>query len=363
MSLEGTPVMVTGANGFIGSRLVDRLVAVGADVRAVVRSGARSARWTSSPRCRAFRGDVTEPQSLQEATAGCTVVFHCAWGGNTLEESRLINVEGTRHVLQAAAEAGARRIVHVSSMAVHGPLSALPAVLTEDAPLVFEGDAYSVGKAEGERLAFELGGTLGLEVTAVRPTLVYGPRSPLWLVSYVERVRLEQIALIGGGRGIANLIHVDDLVEAMIALAEHPNVSGEAFLMSGPEPVTWREYIGHLAAMCGKPLPPSVSARRARLEVPFWKVYSTLTLHPRRVQTVDLGQMTQHSRVSIEKAQRVFGYAPRFSLAEGLRACEPWLRREGHLRALPQARPAPHPATTVATPTVDREPPRRVTTG
>jgi nucleoside-diphosphate-sugar epimerase len=195
---------------------------------------------------------------------------------------------------------------------------------------VFEGDPYSVGKAEGERLAFDLGKSLGLEVTALRPTLVYGPRSPLWLVAYFERVRLEQIAMIDGGSGVANLIFVDDLVDAMLTVAEHPAVAGEAFLMNGPEPITWREYLGILAAVCRKPLPPSVSLRRAQLEIPFWKVYSTLTLHPRRL---DLGQMTQRSRVSIEKAVRTFGYAPRFSAVAGVDACKPWLRLEGYLPA------------------------------
>lgn len=338
MSLQGTPVMVTGANGFIGSRLVDRLVEAGADVRALVRSKADAPRWTTNPRRRAVRGDVTDPASLARAVAGCGVVFHCAWGGESMEESRLVNVEGTRHVLRAAAEAGVRRIVHVSSMAVHG--GALPPVLTEACPLVVEGDPYSVGKAEGERLAFELGKELGLEVTAFRPTLVYGPRSPIWLVGYFERVKREQIALIDGGVGIANLIYVDDLVAAMMTAAEHPAVVGEAFLMSGPEPVTWRDYMGAFAAMCGKPTPPSVSLRRARLEIPFWKVYTTLTLHPRRLQGMDLGQMTQGSRVSIDKAKATFGYAPRFGLPEGMRECEAWLRSRGLLGPSPGERHA-----------------------
>lgn len=336
MSLHGTPVMVTGANGFIGSRLVERLVESGADVRALVRSGLNAERWTSNPRCRAFRGDVTDPSSLTRAVAGCRVVFHCAWGGESMAESRLINVEGTRHVLRAAADAGVRRIVHVSSMAVHGP--ELPPVLTEDCPLKFEGDPYSVGKAEGERLAFDLGRECGLEVVAFRPTLVYGPRSPIWLVGYFERVKREQIALIDGGQGVANLIYVDDLVNAMITAAEHPAVVGQAFLMSGPEPVSWRDYMGAFAAMCGKPLPPSVSPRRARLEIPFWKVYSTLTLHPRPLQGMDLGQMMQRSRVSIDKARATFGYEPRFGLGEGMRECEAWLRRRGNLGATAEER-------------------------
>lgn len=341
MSLDGTPVMITGANGFIGSRLVERLTAIGADVRAVIRSGLMADRWNTNPRCRAFRGDVTDAASLGSATAGCAVVFHCAWGGTSMEESRLVNVEGTRNVLRAAAEAGVGRVVHLSSMAAHG--QTLPPVLTEACPLKFEGDAYSVGKAEGEQAAFDFGKANGLEIVAFRPALVYGPRSPIWLLAYFERVKLEQVALIDGGSGIANLIYVDDLVDAMIIAAERPAVAGEAFLMSGPEPVSWRDYIGGLAAMCGKPLPPSVSLRRARLEIPFWKVYSTLTLHPRRLQGMDLGQMTQQSRVSIEKAKRIFGYAPRFSLAAGMRSCEEWLRQEGYLPTQPNERIALRP--------------------
>src|SRR5262249_3073922 len=126
------------------------------------------------------QGDVTRPETLARAVAGCDVVFHCAWGGASLADARRVNVDGTRHVIEAAAAAHVRRIVHLSSMAVHGNVR--KAELTEEAPLVDRGDAYSVSKAEGERLALELGRTRGVEVVALRPSLVYGPGSPFWLV-------------------------------------------------------------------------------------------------------------------------------------------------------------------------------------
>ena len=319
-------VLITGASGFIGSQLVGRLARAGAQVRALVRRGLTG---PASPNTDRWRGDVTDLDSLRAATVGCDLVFHCAWGGSTLDEARRINVEGTRNVIAAAAAAGVRRVVHLSSMAVHG--YRLPPRLTEDAPLDLHSDAYGISKAEGEIAAFELGRTLGVEVVALRPPLVYGPRAPLWLLAYCERVKNEQVALIDGGSGLVNLVYVDDLVDAMLLAAERPNVSGEAFLISGAHPVPWRDYLGHFARMCGKPLPASVPLWRAKIEVQWLRVYGTLAQRPRRLQGMDLNLMTQRTEVSIDKARRLLGYTPRVSLAAGMGRCEQWLRQQGYL--------------------------------
>jgi nucleoside-diphosphate-sugar epimerase len=319
--------LVTGASGFVGSRLVTRLTSDGHSVRALVRRGLVG-RDGEDARSQRVRGDVTDAESLQRAIQGSDLVFHCAWGGNSLDEARLINVQGTRNVIEAAARAGARRVVHLSTMAVHG--RPLPDVLTEECPLVFRGDAYGVSKAEGERAAFELGSALGVEVVALRPTLVYGPQAPLWVLAYFDRTKREQVALIGAGSGLANLVYVDDLVDAMLSAAA-ADVTGEAFLISGAHPVTWREYIGHFAAMCGKPLPPSVPLWRARIEMQWLRVYGALAQRPRRLVGMDLDLMPLRTAVSIVKAERRLGYRPRFSVGEGMAECAAWLRREGYL--------------------------------
>jgi len=327
-----TRAMVTGSDGFLGRSLISRLLGDGVEVRALVRRGLAAgahANGNGAAHVERVRGDVTDAGSVERAAMGCDVIFHCAFGGDTFADARRINVEGTRHVIEAAAKAGIRRVVHVSSMAVHGYV--LPPVMTEDLPFTTTGEAYAVSKAEGERLAFELGAARDVEVVALRPSLVYGPRSPFWVVSYFERTKNEQLTLIDEGNGLANLVWVDDVVDAMIASWTRPDVAGEAFLISGAEPVTWREYIGRYARMCRKPLPASVPHWRARIQAPFLRVLSTLTQRPRGLSGMDLMLMPLTTTVSIDKARRRLGYAPGVSFDEGMRRCEAWLRREGYL--------------------------------
>jgi nucleoside-diphosphate-sugar epimerase len=329
--------LVTGANGFVGARMVDRLLRRRVPARALVRQ--RLVVGPGTPGLERAHGDVTRPDSLPDAVAGCDVVFHCAWGGESLADARQVNVEGTRNVIEAAAQAGVRRVVHLSTMAVHG--DDLPAELTENAPMITSGDAYGVSKAEGERLALKLGPERGVEVVALRPTLVYGPAAPYWIVGYCERVKHEQVALVDGGTGLANLIFVEDLVDAMWAAAETPGAAGTVCLVSGAQPVTWAEYLGHFARMCRKPVPPSVPLWRAKLEIQVLRVYGTLTKRPRRLQGMDVRLMSQHTTVRIDHARQVLGWSPATSLDDGMDVCEAWLRREGHLPPLPHAMEAP----------------------
>ncbi len=330
MSTRINRALVTGATGFVGARMVARLLGRHVSVRALVRH--RLARGATPAGLERVHGDVTQPESVRAAAAGCDVVFHCAWGGESLADARRINVEGTRHVLEAAAASGVRRLVHLSTMAVHG--DALPAALSEDFPLVTAGDAYGLSKAEGEQLAFELGRARGVEVVVLRPTLVYGPAAPYWVVGYFDRVKREELALVDGGTGLANLLFVEDLVDAMLAAAEAPGAAGAACLVSGDHAVTWAEYIGHFARMCGKPLPPSLPLWRAKVEMQVLRVYGTLTQRPRRLQGMDVRLMSQHCAVRIDRARQVLGWSPATSLAQGMAVCEDWLRHEGHLPAV-----------------------------
>lgn len=328
IGLHGVPVLVTGAGGFIGSRLVEQLIDAGAQVKVLLRSGIQFERFEHLG-CRPLRGDITLPETLPPAVEGCQLVFHCAFGGGDLEESRRVNVEGTLNLLRAAKASGTRRVVHVSSVAVHG--TRLPAVVHESQPYVTDGSPYEVSKAEGERAALGFGGENGLEVVVIRPTLVYGPGSQTWTLKLVQRVKYDRVILVAGGTGITNVVYVDDVTWAMMLAAVAPGVAGEAFFISGAGIVTWHEFLGRYAQMCGKPLPPSLPLWLAKLEFQRGLWGYRLIRRPMRITPFDLQAHVQRAVFSIEKAQRVLGYKPQVSLNEGMRRTEEWLHRAGYL--------------------------------
>lgn len=323
-------VLVTGAGGFVGGRLVELLARAGVPTNALIRTGLEAPRLEALG-CSTFRGDIALPATLPAAARGCTALVHCAVGGADLEDSRRINVAGTISLLNAFAEAGGRRVVHVSSVAVHGT-TGLPDVVTEQQPFVTKGSSYELSKAEGEAAALGFGADLGLEVLVIRPTLVYGPGSRQWTLGLVERVRYECVRLVDGGLGTANLIYIDDLCELLVrALFADADAAGEAYFASGPDLVTWREFLGAYAQMLDKPEPKNLPMTRAQL------VYRASLLRHKAVQRAlvidpfDMVAQTQAAVFSIEKAKRRLGYAPAYPFERGIRSTCVWLVDKGYL--------------------------------
>ncbi|HEV8579118.1 MAG TPA: NAD-dependent epimerase/dehydratase family protein [Thermoanaerobaculia bacterium] len=245
-ALAGRKVLVTGAGGFIGGRLVERLVLEhGAEVRTLVRNLAGAARLARFP-VTVLRGDVTSPSDLASAMAGCSLVFHCAYGTSGSQKHRAwVNTEGTRRVLAAARQAGVERIVHLSTLMVYGRTA--DGDLDEAAPRRRFGNPYSDSKLEAERIAL----SSGLPVAVLQPTAVYGPYGGVWTEAVLRSLKTGRQILVDGGEGFANAVYVDDLVSAMLLAAVEEAAVGEAFLISGEEPVTWRELFGRFAGMLG----------------------------------------------------------------------------------------------------------------
>lgn len=242
-------ILITGSTGFIGGRLAEVLVARGTSTVALVREWQRAARLSRLP-LEMVHGDILDDASLRRAMEGCDVVFHCAVDFRRIGRAhRRSSVVGTQKVMQAALEAGARRVVYLSSIAVYGGRPP-DRVLTEDLPVRHTRHNYGDAKIDAERVALGFFRKHGLPVTVLRPTIVYGPFGGVWTENTVAAIRVGRMVLVNGGTGVCNSLYVDNLVEAMILAAEHPAAAGEVFNISDAPPITWREFIeGHARAL------------------------------------------------------------------------------------------------------------------
>lgn len=317
MQLRDKRVLVTGATGFIGGRLSERLVAEeNVRVRALVRTPGKADRLASSG-MEIVQADVTDQDSLRRAVEGCQVVFHCAALMHDAEADadgfRRVNVEGVRNMLEAAAEASLERFVLTSSIAVYG-ISPKQGTRETD-PHQLTGMSYSDSKIEAEQVALGHHKKTGTPLIIIRPANVYGPRSSFWTVELLMMIKSNKLMLIDGGSGMANQVYIDNLVDAMILAAENDQAVGEAFIISDGEKTDWKEFLGYYARMLGREPLPSSSTTEA---------LSSLT-------PAEVGYWTQTGTFDITKAKSILGYTPRISLREGMKRTEQWLREAGYI--------------------------------
>jgi nucleoside-diphosphate-sugar epimerase len=219
--------LITGANGFVGSTLARRLSRRGDHVRCLARPGA-DLTLLDGLQVEIARGDVTDPASLAPALEGIDAVFHLAGIRRAPERAEFlrVNAEGTRHLCQAIVASARRpRMVLASSLAAVGPSHDHP---SEDVPLRPQ-DWYGESKAEAERIAVSFSDRLPIVIA--RPSRILGPgdRENLAFFKMVSRgLRLS----IGGGPRPMSTIDVEDVVDGLSLLAEHPRAAGEAFFIS-----------------------------------------------------------------------------------------------------------------------------------
>ncbi len=265
MSLFGRKVLVTGGTGFIGGRLVEKLILEHqAQVRVLVRDFRYAARIARFP-VEMIGGDVTDARALGRAMEGCDAVIHCAVGSRgTRTQQRATTVGGTEAVAKASLAAKVQRLVHLSTISVYG----LPGDgdLDETAPRRRTGDFYSDAKLDAEQTVLRYHREQGLPVVVIQPTIVYGPFSKPWTAWPIEQLRESQVVLVDGGSGFCNAVYVDDVADAVLLAAERDEAIGQDFLISGESPVTWRDFYDSYEHMLGFTSTASMSLDEIKAE-------------------------------------------------------------------------------------------------
>lgn len=314
-------VFVTGGSGFIGGRLVTRLVGEGRDVRALARSDA-AAKRVAALGAEPVRGDIVDRASLASATAGTQIAFHLAahlgeWG--PWEDFERGNVEGTRNVLAACAEAGVRRFVHCGTEAAL--MAGEPLVgVDESAPLRPDSRApYPATKARAEQ-AVRDANVDDFETVVVRPRFVWGKDDTTLLPGMVETVEAGKWAWVGGGGNVTDTAHVDNVVEGLVLAAEKGR-PGEAYFVTDGERVTFREFVTALLKTQGveppdRNLPAWAAAPMARVCEAAWKLLPLKGDPP--MTSFRSWLLTQECTIDISKARSELGYSPIVTHEQGL---------------------------------------------
>ncbi len=328
--LEGAPVLVTGATGFIGSHLVEKLVGLGCRVRCLVRRTSSLAALPVS-RIELAYGDLGSGAGLAEAVRGASFVFHLGGLTKALSNSEFYrgNARGTENLLRAIEGAAAPpTLVHVSTLAAVGP-SSDGTPIREDVP-PNPVTHYGRSKLEAEQ-AVRRSPVSGSAVI-VRPPVVYGPRDTD--VYRVFRLIARGFLLrLGRDEGFFSLIHAGDLAEGLVAAARCEQARGRTYFLANDKPASWTEFAETAARIMGRPL--------RVVSVPWPAAYaagyiSELSCRLRKRPGIISREKLAEARCrywvcDTSRAREDIGFTARKSLAEGIADTLDWYRQAGWL--------------------------------
>ncbi len=304
-------VLVTGASGFVGKALARRVASEpGCSVIAAVRVLERGGVAAGGSHGAAVRwvelGDLAGAELNPDLFAGVDVVVHCAARVHVMHEIdadplaafRAVNVHGTLKLAQAAAQAGVKRFVFLSSVKVHGESTECGKPFKADAPLC-PADPYSISKMEAEVALTALAAETGLEVVIVRPPLVYGPGVKANFHSMMVWLARGTPLPLGAISNRRSLVAVDNLVDLLTVCLDHPRAVGQAFLVSDGEDLSTTQLLRRLGVALEKP---------ARLiPVPPVLLSGAGALLGKRVV---IGRICGSLQVDIDKTRSLLGWSP-----------------------------------------------------
>lgn len=314
MSWQGKRVLVTGAGGFIGSHLAERLVEVGADVQAMVHYNALGLRgWLDTSPLRdqmqIIAGDITDRDRMNAAVAGREIVFHLAaliaipYSYHAPASYVRTNIEGTLNVLQASRQAGAERVLHTSTSETYGTARRVP--IDETHPLIGQ-SPYSASKIGADKIAESFHLSFGLPVVTVRPFNTYGPRQSARAVipTIISQCLAGGSVTLGSLHPTRDLNYVGDTVNGFLAAAVAEEAIGQTINIGSGREISIGDLAGLIASLVG----------------------SDVEMHTEEQRVRPANSEVERLLADNSLAARLLGWESKVSLEEGLRLTIDWMR-------------------------------------
>ena len=329
-------LLVTGGTGFIGSHLAEEGRRRGADVVVLGLTDRpeeeANAALLSRMGAEVLAGSITDAGLCRRAARGATHIFHLAVamreGGKGDEFFESINLDGTRHLLEAASMQRVERFVYCSTIGIYGHKA--PGITREDSPLA-PGNIYERTKVSAELLVRDFAQQCGVPSVILRPADVYGPRDQR-LLKLFKGVARGRFPLFGSGKGRRHMVYVDDVVSAFFKACERDEALGEGLIVAGPSGCTLRELLDEIARATGSkrygvrlPLAPMLGLAAAVEDVS-----AALGIDP-PIYRRRMDFFHSDSEFDTSRARRVLDWEPKVDLREGIRRTLEDYRRNGDL--------------------------------
>ncbi len=324
--------LITGATGLLGSHIAAKLRADGKDVRALVR-GSSDTSFLDTLSVEKAVGDITDRDSLARAMDGVEIVYHVAarvgdWGpwGEFVD----ITIDGTRNVVEAAAHAGAKRFLHISSISAYGHPDGAGLVLDESAPLGYnlhKWSYYSRAKVEAENIVWSAHEKGDLPVTVIRPSWLYGERDRASMPRLIRAIKGRKAKLVGDGTNRLNLTYAGNEADGCILAAEAEKAAGQAYNLCNDGAITQAEYLNKIAAQIGaeplsKKVPYKVAYKAAFIMELFGHMFGKKK--PPLVTRYSVWLIGRKVFFSTDKIERELGYSPAVGYDEGIARSVDW---------------------------------------
>jgi nucleoside-diphosphate-sugar epimerase len=321
-------IFITGATGFVGSFLTERLIAAGHELTCLVRKQS-NLRWIADLKIECFYGSLTDKNSLIRGLDGAEMIYHVAGVTKARTEAEYFagNYEGTRNLIEAALQFKDKisRFILVSSQtAVGSSPTIIPIDETHPAKPLTD---YGRSKRAAEEYALSVMDQMPL--TIVRPPAVYGPRDTD-ILEFFRTVKLGIIPQLGGSEKYLSLIHVKDLSRGIVMAAHNPGAAGQVYFLTSPKPYAWSEIARLTLKILEKkgfqiPVPVGLMKGIAF----FSESISALTKKPALVNKQKIIDMEQDFwTCSPDKAKKELGFECEISLEEGIRETLTWYKEQ-----------------------------------